>query len=285
MTETRTPETTPIPESYEPRDPAFYVTAAGLIAASLLPPQIVAQSDHDHAEKTGHLCARFLDKGMVPRDYAMPKTQRILELVRQAEILDAANLGRPIPGAQYPVVMNEGERQRQRAQLDAAARENGGTIPTREAVMEENRRTIAAFADVSDPIRWNALLWSQARISSRPQTTGARPEEALGIVLEEMERAIRFGSMAGLPVRSIEKAGPGENASLHVPYPGNIAVELMQASAEQQMAELQKALGGGTDPEAPEAAAAPTPAAGSPAPAQAPTAAAPAIGTSATGGP
>jgi NTP pyrophosphatase (non-canonical NTP hydrolase) len=71
--------------------------------------------------------------------------------------------------------------------------------------------------------------------------TGAREADALGIVIEEIETAIKLHSEYTLPVRSPESMSPEEQeqagASM-VPYPVNIALEV--ATALHAVEEVQE---------------------------------------------
>lgn len=221
-------------QEYQPRDPMFYALAAGLFA-SALHPDTLHESDAEAADKTGHLCARMLDRGLAPHAFLMPKTRRVLELVHRRELLDAGGT-RPLEGQQHPVIMTEGEKQKEREALAKA-----GPIPARAEVMAQNEKQIQALTDLSEPVRMSAMLQACFRISARSQVTGARPDEALTIVVEEVERALRNHRDAGNPTRDIESTPPLNDPSRLLPYPASIAIEVLRAGAAAMTAEGEAA--------------------------------------------
>jgi hypothetical protein len=170
------------------------------------------------------VCAQALDSGVVPKDYVTPKAARKLELIQQNDRLSSGSS------------QTEAERYRERQRLNSL-----GPIPKRDEVMSENTRTLALLKDISHPVRNSAFRSALIKLTSRPAVTGAREADALGIVIEEIETAIKLHSEYTLPVRSPESMSPEEQeqagASM-VPYPVNIALEF--ATALHAVEEVQE---------------------------------------------
>lgn len=237
--ETRDPNKTE-PKKYEPRDAAFYPMAACMLTAALRP-RGSDPHDIEAAKRAGHACARVLDRGVVPDKFILPSTARILNILDRKEQLTAATEGRPLAGARYPVGITEGEKAKERARLDAL-----GPTPSRDEAMGQNTKHIKQLADISEGVRLTALLSAYGRILTHNDITGARENEAIAIVIEEMENAIDAHRDAGNPLRSIENEAPGPNGARHVPYPGSLVIELMVATAAAQDEEEAAAPAEGT---------------------------------------
>lgn len=249
----------PKTETYKPRDPMFFALACGMLAAALHP-DTLAESDADAADKIGEMCARALDRGIVPANFLMPKTRRVLDLVHRRDILQGAETDRPLAGQSRAPIMTEGEKQKERELLSRA-----GPIPSREEVMLANQKEIEALADLSEPVRMSALVQAALRLDAKPQITGARADEALAIVVEEIARAVRFHKAAGNPTIDLLE-GPNaanvEDPARCVPYPGSMVVELLRAGAAAAAAGVEEELHAGEGVAAPPAPAAPAPAQG-----------------------
>jgi hypothetical protein len=234
-------------QKYEPRDPAFYPFAAGILTAALRPRGFDTH-DTENARKAGHACARLLDRGVLPEKFILPATARILHTIDRKEVLEAGSAGNPIAGARYPVLYTEGEKVRERAKLTAI-----GPIPTRTEAMSENAKRLEALADLSEGVRFSALMQSAIRLVALHDVTGGGGSDlaALGIVVEEIESALDNHRDAGNPLRSIANEEAGTNGARHVAYPGSLVIELMVAKALADQ-----------DEEAAQADAPPTPATG-----------------------
>jgi len=242
--------TTPAAEQYQPRDPMFYGLAAGMIAAALRP-DTLAESDAEAAEKIGHTCARALDRGVVPEGFLMPKTRRMLDFVHRRDLLQSGETDRPLGTARHAVIMTEGEKQREREALQKV-----GTIPSREELMGQNAKQIAALANLSEPVRHNALHQAALRITAKPHVTGAREQEALVIVVEEIDAALRIHAAIGNPTVDLESDGGilPDDPSRSLPYPGNVVTDLLRAGAASA---LGAPTAGELEPEPPAAPKAP----------------------------
>lgn len=243
------PKDATTPEPYKARDPSFFALAAGAFAAALHP-DTLAESDADKADDIGDTCARVLDRGIVPKGFLMPRTRRVLDLVHRQDLLKSGETDRPLAGVRHPVIMTEGEKAKERELLAKA-----GPIPTRDELMATNERQIAALADLSEPVRFSALLQACIRIDARPQITGARADEAVAIVVEEVERALRKHKAVGNPLHDLENpnAPPIEDPSRVVPYPVNVMMELLRAGAAGAAGAAAEADDAGEPPPAPAA--------------------------------
>ncbi len=209
--------------AYEPRDPVFFLLAVCSFAAALQPPGSVHDADRDQAEKTGAICARVLDGGPVPEKLVLPRHRRTLEVVKSKEDLAAR-----VDGAPVARVMTESEKAREVKRIEAIEKET--PIPSRAYVEHQNRTLLEAIGDISEPVRAAALHSAIARITAQPQLTGVRTEEAVSVVIEEIERAIRLAGPIGLTTVSIDTlaaAGQEEFGSSHLPYPANLALDIM----------------------------------------------------------
>lgn len=199
---------------YEPRSRLFYAEAVQAFRAALESPPF-HDSDRDQAEATAKVCAQALDSGVVPKEYLTPKAARKLELVVQYDRLNGG-------GSQ-----SEAERYRERQRLSAL-----GPIPKREEVLADNTRAIALLRDISHPVRNSAFRAAIIKLTSRPGVTGAREADALGIVIDEVETAVRLHGEQTLPLRSPETMSAEEQAQAGadmVPWPVNFALEFATA--------------------------------------------------------
>lgn len=228
---------------YEPRDPHFYLLALSLLSAALVPATaspVHHASDHVDAEETARKAARILDGGTPPEGFIQRAIARRMAEVREF----SATVGVLLDQRQNPTgapirIGTAAEVQRARdAEAKRAAKE--GPMPTVDELKEQNARDLARFRDLSEPVRDAALRASAVRLSSTVEITGARAEEAIGIVCEEIARAIRFAEEAAIGTKSLPDDAALSDIASAVPYPANLAaLALLGVVAEEADAEPQ----------------------------------------------
>lgn len=218
---------------YQPRDPLFFAMASCVLATSLQPSG-PHDDDRERAEKTAAKCAQMLDGGPAPEGLITPRQARILHAVGEAERLNAGLAGTTTPGASgyNPSAnvqqMTEGARKAAREQLAKM-----GKLPERADVEKQNREHLARIRDVSEPVRFTALLASAHRLASNSSITGAHEHDACGVVAEELDRAIRVHEALSLPTFSAEtdeRAGREQGAGA-MPYPASAVIVLLAAAS------------------------------------------------------
>lgn len=206
---------------YEPNSPMFYVQAVCALTRALKHPSL-QETDHEQAEATAAVCAKALDSGLVPKDYQIPKTARLLELVAQKERLGQGSS------------MNSAERFREQVRL-----ESQGPIPKRDEVLTDNQQALEALKDISLSVRQTAFISALAGITAQPAVTGAREDAALGIVVESILHAIELHKRYHVPTQSLESMSDQEQQDAGanvVPWPTTYAVEIAAAIREEILA-------------------------------------------------
>lgn len=217
---------------YEPRDSVFFVKAACMLAAALCPQDSNSDDDHDQADESAAALAQILDGGPPPKDFVAPRQSRLLiERRLHNETLAANN-----PAASS---INAGQVKAARDKL--AEREKSlGKLPEEHEILDDNAQWLARLADLSEPVRDTALSASAVRLSARKGITGARLNDAALVVVEEIERAIRFAEANGVPSRSIateeaalERGEPAVIGPVSLPYPSNVLAAISGAAADE----------------------------------------------------
>lgn len=199
------------------RDLVFTHYATCIIAAAVLPVP-AHHMDHAAAEVTAAACARILDGGGAPKDYVIRRYARMFDDIAQA---DAVAEGAKGPVIQNGRIVNAAEGAAFRKKIEAA-----GPLPRREVVNSDNAAALARISDISEPVRSAAMHASVARLTVSRE--GVRELDAVAIVIEEIERAIRVADSLGLDSKGIgeRKEGTVKEAIESVPYPGNVALFL-----------------------------------------------------------
>lgn len=137
----------------------------------------------------------------------------------------------------YPGIMNEDQKRRETARLEAIAKENGGRIPTREEAASLNREELARFLDISEAVRATALECTCTHLSQRQHVTGGGNTEtaALDIAVYELDQVIRIFSDGGLPTTSIDTMPEEERAELGIyGYPWPVFTLAADIAAREQ---------------------------------------------------
>ncbi len=230
------PTESPAPRSYAPRDPIFFLHAACLFAAALQPSGR-DESDRDAAEAGARDLAAVLDGGPVPKDLILPRFARQLEDLSEAEAaLGSATAGAPGGTPSNPRALSAGSVLEIRKARQAAGKPTDprAIASEKERVISDHAGLVARLGDLSEPVRAAALAASVTRIAARPDLTGAPHlmDNAFGIVVEEIERAIRTAEGLEIPARGIGSDAGRESASNVAPYPANVVLELFQAATE-----------------------------------------------------
>lgn len=208
-----TPESAPVAA----RDLVFTHYATCMIAAALLPAPAHPQ-DHQTAEVTAAACVRILDGGGAPEGYVIPRYARQLEDVAQGE---AVAEGARNPLLQNGRIMNAAEGAAFKNKVKAS-----GPLPKKAAVEADNAAALARLAGISEPVRHAALNSSVARLTVIRE--GVRVEDAVAVIIEEIERAVRLADALGLDSKKFD-AGKDctiKEAIEGVPYPGNISLAI-----------------------------------------------------------
>ncbi len=218
--------------AYEPRDPYFFAYAWSVITAALVPPTSLDNSDHRFAEETGHACAVVLDGGGAPPKFLSRHAVRRIGEIRELKALTEAQVDR-ITTARPVRIGTEGEKQQALARVAERERELGYALPTEQEVRDENAADLDRSQDLSELVRLAALHAASVRLSATSDITGARPDEAIGIVLEEIDRAIRIHARIGLPVTAIRDDATVEDSLRGLPYPAGIAVAVILGASEE----------------------------------------------------
>jgi hypothetical protein len=229
---------------YQPRDPVFFVQAASLLAASLVPPSGEA-SDVQRAETTALLCARILDGGPAPekllslRHFRLWNERAHYDFVQTSRAnKDAGTWARPRP------IATVAEEERARAEL-ALREKTLGPLPWPDQrgvdpILEDNAAFMQSLRDISEPVRAAALSAAALRLAQRPDISGATVDDAARIVIDEIDRARRFAEGYGVNVRSVETErsagrpiGPNDLA-----WPASTAAEVAAAGLAALAGEL-----------------------------------------------
>jgi hypothetical protein len=212
---------------YEPRDPHFYLLAFCTLSAALVPATaspVYHAADHTQAEDTARSAARILDGGPAPEGFVQRAILRRMAEVREYQ----ATTGMLIDPRQAPTGMpvrlvNAAEVQRAR-EREALREKEQGPMPTVDELKAKNLEDLSRFRDLSEPVRDAALRASAVRLAATNEITGARPEEAIGIVCEEIMRAIRFAEEIGIGSAGLSEKAGLEDLATGVPYPASLAM-------------------------------------------------------------
>ena len=230
------PVTTPVPERATVRDPVFMHHATALLASALLMPLVVSdETDEKHALNTAESIARLLDTGEVPEGYVTPENA--------AAIAQTLYYTHSTPNG--PIASNEGEKNVRNAQL-VEHEKKLGRVKTVGQIKKENDELLATLVDISEPVRSTALTTTAFLLAALGKAiTGAHPNEAVGIAVNEILRAIRLAEKFGVPTRGIETVAAQidageidqETAERALPYPASVAMDmtkgLLQALRDQ----------------------------------------------------
>lgn len=279
--------------AYEPRHRVFFCHAINRLYGALRPsgfqtPSTGAdRSDEAMAMRTAEMCARALDRGVLPENFLLPRLAPKMPLIEERETLRAAETNQPLryadvgksahagevippekrwspsnpggviaisadapKGGVHPPTMPEGVKAKLREKHQRL------DLPSREELMEQNRREIEMLAHVSDAVRSDALDQSCQRIG-RAGFTGAQDREALAIVTDAMLQCAtvytRYGLPSRLPLDEAERAAQGASAYA---WPTARAIEVStEAAAALAATEARAALDGFTSPPSPTASA------------------------------
>lgn len=215
--------------SYAPRDPVFYLLAVCMLSAALQPAGL-AESDRDMAESRARELAAVLDGGPVPADLVLPRFAiKLEELTVLGAILSPTALN-----PTNPLHVNAGDqtKAREKAKANGVPTDPAGLGRYKEKVIADHAGLVLRLSDLSEPVRASALWASCTRIGKLELLTGAPHllADALGIVVEEIERAIRMAESLKLPTRSMGRNETNETAETVAPYPANIPLALFQAA-------------------------------------------------------
>jgi hypothetical protein len=232
------------PAPYIPRDKLFYATARCRLAAALLPNGYSGGTfDPAAAASTAETVARFLDGGIAPSNFVLPRHQLTLTEIASVE------------GNDRDGHINMRDLQnRQKAIKDKYGKKG---IPKKEAVEKEAKAALAKLQDVSEIVRTTALETTVVRIAATGRlVVGGNPTDALAIAAEEVENVMNV--MASLDIQSksfetVSKAHPGgvppEVALGALPYPTNYAAEVVIAlmrpdivDADQRLTKMEGVL-------------------------------------------
>ncbi len=274
--------------AYEPRHRLFFCHAINRLFGALRPsgfqtPSTGAdRSDEAMAMRTAEMCARALDRGVLPANFLLPRFAPQMPLIEERETLRAAETGQPLryadvgksahageaippekrwspsnpggviavsadapKGGVHPPTMPEGVKAKLRE------KHNRLDLPSREELLEQNRNDIEMLAHVSDAARSDALDQSCQRIG-RAALTGAQDREALAVVTDAMLQCAtvyaRHGLPSRLPLDEAERAAQGASAYA---WPTARAIEVAtEAAATIAATEIRTALDGFTTPTA-----------------------------------
>ena len=258
--DTDTTDSDEAPAPYVPRDKHFYGTARALIASSLLPLGYSGgEFDAPKSAETADVIARFLDGGVLPQGFLLPKHQRTLA---QLATVNEETAGK--------VSVRDLENRRKALKLQWPK-----GAPKKEHVEREAKAALDELRDVSELVRSTALTGTCLRISAAGKNVhGGSVDDALGIAAEEVANAQTVFKSLDLPVKSmafLERGAKEKGTDISpqmvldsVPYPASYGAEAALAIvqpavqiSEQATGALQKRLDeyeaiirGNTDPPA-----------------------------------
>lgn len=211
---------------YEPRDSHFYLLAMCMLSAALVPATASPQyHPHDHidAEDTARKAAQLLDGGPAPDGFIQRAIARRMAEVREFQATVGALLDQRNNPTGAPVRIGTAAEVQRARDAEAKRAAQHGPMPTVEELKEQNAADLYRFRDLSEPVRDAALRASAVRLSATTEITGARAQEAIGIVCEEIMRAIRFAEEAGIATTTLPEEPNLGDIAAGMPYPANLA--------------------------------------------------------------
>lgn len=246
------PQTQEKPARYEPRDPHFYLLAVCMLSAALVPatanPTYHA-ADHTQADETARKAAQILDGAPAPDGFLQRAIARRLAEIREYQSTVGLTIDpRHVPTG-VPVRIGTAAEVERARKAEAARAEKDGPMPSVEELKDQNAKDLTRFRDLSEPVRDAALRSSAVRLAATHEITGARPEEAIGIVCEEIMRALRIAEEIGLPTRSLPENASMSDAAMGVPYPANMPAMALIGGMAQIEETVNDAIRQATDAE------------------------------------